>query len=191
MHYCLMLLRNEFPTDSVIEKALEPYSEEKWYETPDDSRDESKRPLFLWDYWQIGGRYNGKLKLKCDIEDDSSEYRWRLMAKEPRAGRLFRSYLLETMRQLKKPIFFEDDYLASMGARDGFVIVDGGKIADMLNFADEYRRCFCAIDPDGNAYARESWDGNKWIDDPAFEDKIKSVCENKTDGYVVFIDIHN
>lgn len=191
MHYCLMLLTNEFPSDSVIEKALEPYNEEKWYDTQEDSVDESKRPLFTWDYWRVGGRYNGKLKLKYDGNDDSSEYRWMFLAKEPRAGRLFRSFLLETMRTLKKPIFFEDDFLGSIGARDGFVIVDGGRIADMLNFSDVYLKCYCAIDPDGNAYAREHWNGNNWIDDPTFEDKVKAVCENRTEGFVVFIDIHD
>lgn len=191
MHYCLMLLTNEFPSDTVIEKALEPYNEEKWYEKYEKTNDESDRPLFTWDYWQIGGRYNGKLKLKVDFNDDKSEYHWMFMAKEPRAGRLFRSFLLETMSELKKPIFFEDDYLTSMGAREGYLFVDGGRIADMLNFAEEYSRCFCAIDSDGSAYAREHLDGNNWINDTEFDDKIKAICENRTDGYVVFIDIHD
>ena len=113
------------------------------------------------------------------------------MAFEPRVGRLYRSYLLETVQKPNRPVFIEDDYLGSMGARDGYIYVDGGKIADMLNFSDEYSKCFCAIDSDGKAYAREYWDGNSWIDDPEFEDKIKVICENKTDGYVVFIDIHD
>ena len=191
MHYCLMLLTNDFPTDAVIEKALEPYNSETWWKKYDETKDDSDHPLFTWDYWQVGGRYNGKLKLRYDHNDDSSEYRWMFMALEPRVGRLYRSYLLETVHKLNRPIFIEDDYLNSVGARDGYVYVDGGKIADMLNFADEYSRCYCAIDADGSAYARERWDGNNWIDDTEFEDKIKAVCENKTDGYVVFIDIHD
>ena len=191
MHYCLMLLTNDFPTDRVIEKALEPYDENKWYAKFEETNDESDRPLFTWDYWQIGGRYNGKLKLKHDSHDDTSEYKWMFISMEPRAGRLYRSFLIETLAKTNKPIFFEDDYLNSIGARDGYIYVDGGKIADMLNFGEEYLRCFCAIDADGNAYAREHWDGNNWVDDAEFEDKIKAICENRTDGYVVFIDIHD
>ena len=42
-----------------------------------------------------------------------------------------------------------------------------------------------------NAYAREHWDGNNWVDDTEFEDKIETICKNKTEGYVVFIDIHD
>jgi len=191
MHYCLMLLTNNFPTDRVIEKALKPYNGNKWYAKLKKTNDESDRPLFTWDYWQVGGRYNGKLKLKHDCNDDSSEYEWMFMAMEPRAGRLYRSFLIETLAKTNKPIFIEDDYLSSIGARDGYIYVDGGKIADMLNFGEEYLRCYCAIDADGNAYAREHWDGNNWVDDAEFEDKIKAICENRTDGYVVFIDIHD
>lgn len=61
----------------------------------------------------------------------------------------------------------------------------------MLNFSDVYLRCYCAIDADGNAYARDYWDGKNWINDPGFEDKIKTICKNKTDGYVVFLDLHD
>ena len=191
MHYCLMLLTNEFPSDAVIEKALEPYNSEKWWEKYEKTGDGSGRPLITWDYWQVGGRYNGALKLKHDPQDDNSEYRWMFLAFEPRVGRLYRSYLLETLRERNRTVFVEDDYLNSMGAREGYIYVDGGKIADMLNFSDEYLNCYCVIDTDGNAYARDHWDGNNWINDTEFEDKIKAICENKTDGYVVFIDLHD
>lgn len=191
VHYCLMLLTNEFPTNTVIEKALEPYNSETWWRKYEETNDDSNRPLFTWDWWQVGGRYNGVLKLKMDREDETNDYRWMFFAREPRAGRLYRSYLLERMCELEKPIFGEDQYLRSMGAREGYIYVDGGKIADMLNFADEYTSCCYAIDQDGNAYAREYWNGSSWVDDPVFEDKIKAVCENKADGYVVFIDLHD
>ena len=191
MHYCLMVLTNDFPSDAVIEKALKPYNGEMWYKKYEKTKDDSSHPLFTWDWWEIGGRYNGKLKLKYDHNDTESEYRWMFMASEPRPGRLFRSCLLEELYEKKRPVFFEDEYYNSMGARDGYIYVDGGKIADMLNFREEYSRCYCAIDSDGTAYAREHWDGKNWIDDPMFDDKIKAVCENRTDGYVVFIDLHD
>lgn len=191
MHYCLMFLSNEFPTDAVIEKALKPFNSEDFWALHEDDEN-CERPVFTWDWWQVGGRYNGRLKLKFDLNDETSEYRWMFMAREPRTKRLFRSYLLEAFMDSKKsPFFFEDDYLPSMGTRDGYLYVDGGKIADLLNFKEECTGCFCFLDTDGNAYARETWNGDKWIKDAAFEDKVKAACENKTDGYVTFIDIHD
>lgn len=186
MHYCLMILTNEFPNDDVISKILEPYNCEKIFD-----EESAKEHVFAWDYWKVGGRYKGKLKLKFDPNDDSSEYRWMFLAKEPRAGRLFRSLALENVNKLMtKAVWGEDDFYFSMGARDGYIYVDGGKISDMLNFQDECLECYCAIDTEGNVYGRKHWNGSDFIKDDAFEDKIKAVCENMTDGFVTFVDIH-
>jgi len=191
MHYCLMFLSNEFPTDAVIEKALKPFNSEDFWALHEDDEN-CEQPVFTWDWWQVGGRYNGKLKLKYDPDDDTSEYRWMFVAKQPRTKRLFRSYLLEAFMETKMaPFFREDDYIASMGTRDGYLYVDGGKIADMLNFKEECTKCFCYLDTDGNAYACRTWSNHKWVEDTSFKDKVKSACENRTDGYVVFIDIHD
>lgn len=193
MHYCLMFLSKDFPTDAVINAAMKPFSDDVVYKDADEEGTNIVYPAFTWDWWQVGGRYNGKLKLKYDPNDDTSEYRWMFVSKQTRVKRLFRSYLLEDLMGAKKPPFFwEDEYIASMGTRDGYLYVDGGKIADMLNFKEECTRCFCYLDTDGNAYAREIWnDNHKWVEDAEFEDKVKVACEGKTDGYVVFIDIHD
>ena len=191
MHYCLMFLSNEFPTDAVIEKALKPFNSEDFWALHEDDEN-CERPVFTWDWWQVGGRYNGRLKLKFDLNDETSEYRWMFMAREPRTKRLFRSYLLEAFMDSKKsPFFFEDDYLSSMGTRDGYLYIDGGKITDLLNFKEECTKCFCYLDTDGNAYARRTWSNHEWVEDAAFEDKVKAACENKTDGYVTIIDLHD
>ena len=192
MHYCLMFLSKDFPTDDVINAALKPFSDDVVYKDADEDGTNIVYPAFTWDWWQVGGRYNGKLKLKYDLNDDTSEYRWMFTAREPRIKRLFRSYLLEAFMETKKsPFFFEDDYLSSMGARDGYLYVDGGKIVDMLNFKEECTKCFCYLDTDGNAYARRTWSNHEWVEDAAFEDKVKAACENRTDGYVTIIDLHD
>lgn len=192
MHYCLMFLSDKFPTDDVINAALKPFSDEVVYKDADEDGTNVIHPVFTWDWWQVGGRYNGRLKLKYDQNDDTSEYRWMFTSKEPRTNRLFRSYLLESFMKAKgSPFFFEDDYFASMGARDRYLYVDGGKISDMLNFMEECTGCFCYLDTNGNAYARETWNNHEWVKDAAFEDKVKAACENKTDGYVTIIDLHD
>lgn len=190
MHYCILLLTEKFPTNAIIEKALEPYREDEYY-TQLDKGNEVACPLLLWDWWQIGGRYNGKFKLKYDHNDQDSQYRWMFMPKEPRVGRLFRSQLLEKIQELEKsPFFFEDDYYGSMGCRDGYLYVDGGYIPDLLNFDEVCTQCYGLIDIDGTAYARERYNGKEWLDIEVFEDNARAICESRKDCWVTCLDIH-
>ena len=88
MHYCCVIFSKEFPSDAVISKMLSPFCE-------DDETRSCEYPAFLWDWYGLGGRYNGKLKLS--IEKNSDKYEWNYFIDKPRAGRLFRSYLLEKL----------------------------------------------------------------------------------------------
>lgn len=197
MHFCIAVITDEFPTDDVIGKVLEPYYEETFFSKFGYDREEIpediERPLFMWDWWQVGGRYGGLLKLKCDIESD--EYRWPFYAKQPRAGRLFRSAMLETMGKEAKDRTFdypEDKYRNYLGYRDGYILVDGCKISDCIDFVKTVtEHGYAFVDKDGTAFCRSPWNGTTFIDDEQYEDKVRSAAEKLTDGYICYVDIHD
>ena len=179
MHYCLMLFTENFPQKDDIENIMQKYCY--------DNLSENDHPQFTYDWCQIGGRYNGDIKLKFDWEDE--EYRWKYCERTPRNGRLFWSYLLNKIQSGKNRFFHEEDYFNSMGARDGFLYVDGAKISDILNF-DELD-CYTFIGIDGEAYSRKWWDGHGLVSNNDFDERLKSEKEKAKDGYVTIIDYHD
>ena len=189
MHYSCLIITKEFPTNDVLEKALAPFHDDVVYKQPEESR---VYPVFMWDYWQIGGRYAGLFKLTVENEE---KYKWHYYMNNPRNGRLFRSYLLDKMKgfaeESRKPNFMykEEDYFTSMGFLDGFLYVDGAKVCDIINFSEV--SCYCCIDQNGNAIARETWDGNSWNVDPMFDEKMKNIIANSRDWYACIVDIHD
>lgn len=189
MHQCCVVFSKEFPTDNVLKKMLEPFDEADVFAQPEETR---KYPAFTWDWYQIGGRYNGALKLSVTGNDDL--YEWEYYAKEPRSGRLFRSLLLETMRKKHTYGFYdsEENYYASLGFRDGFLYVDGGKISDIIN-VDDLADCFCFVDVYGVGHARAYWDGNDYtrLSDEVFERLFKTAVEENGDGYICVVDLHD
>ena len=72
MHYCIAVITDQFPTDETLGQKLAPYDENAFYSQFEDGEEieeeinKAQRPLFMWDYWQVGGRYGGQLKLKID-----------------------------------------------------------------------------------------------------------------------------
>ena len=115
------------------------------------------------------------------------------MAKEPRAGRLFRSSTLEHFQFLSNKnnsFYFEEDYLPSMGYRDGFLYVDGCRIKDIQNL--EELSCFHFIDKDGNGFTRSYYDGQgNFIDNPDFDEQFVNALKNSQDCYICVVDIHD
>ena len=192
MHYCFAIITKEFPTDDVISKVLQPFNEEEFYEKNKDS-EEKEYPVFLWDWWVVGGRYCGMLKLK--IDDNDEEYRWKYYAKEPRAGRLFRSMVCERFDRGNKDrmLFtaFEDEYRSYMGYADGFIRVDGCKVKDAIDFEDGVIDCFGFVGKNGEAYARESWNGSDFIKDEHYEEKVREAIKDVQDCYVTYVDCHD
>lgn len=189
MHYCCLVITREFPSDQVLEKALEPYNEDLFYENKDDGRE---YPVFMWDWWKIGGRYTGQFKLK--VEKDCEKYGWKFYSREPRAGRLFRSLALENIRRLAEKtgsvlMHREEDYYGSMGFNDDFLYVDGGLIKDISNYLEA--GCFCFVDADGHAETRSYYDGKSFTDDPEFEEKLKAALSASEDFYVCTVDLHD
>lgn len=185
MHYCLMLFTKEFPTKQDIENIMSKYHDDAVYS--DDEEKEIDYPQFTYDWYQIGGRYNGSVKLKVDKENEM--YRWKFSERKPRNGRLFWSYLLNDMQENKKSFYNEEDYFCSMGFNDGFLYVDGAKISDVLNF--EGLNCYTFIGFDGEAYSREWWNGDEFIKNDDFDERLKAEKEKSKDGYVTIIDYHD
>lgn len=190
MHYCCLVVRKVFPTEEVLEEALAPFKDDVVWDQPAES---CVYPAFTWDWWQVGGRYSGQFKLKVNENDE--KYRWEYYAREPRAGRLFRSYIIEKMIDRLKcesslfGYFQEEDFFRSMGINDYFLYVDGGKASDIINL-DEVD-CWCYVDADGNGYARDYWHGDGFTVNADFDEKLKEVIEKSKDYYVCVVDLHD
>lgn len=185
MHYCLALFTQELPSKSKIDSIMRKYNCEEVY----NDEENIVYPQFTYDWYEIGGRYAGQIKLKVD--EDNEEYKWRYGIREPRNGRLFWSYLLNELENFsnKSFVYREEDYFSTMGYRDGYILVDGAKISDILNMDDI--GCFTFIDSEGNAYSREWWNGSKFIKNDDFEERLKSVIDNSKDMYLTIIDYHD
>lgn len=190
MHYSLMLITKEFPTEKVIEKALEPYNEDEFYKLKEEN-DDIKYPIIQWDWWQIGGRYEGALKLRIDNNDE--KYRWKFYSSDGRNGKLFLSHLLTDMKNFAKNtchnFFTEEDYYQTMGMRDGYLRVDGAFVDDLLDFSQV--SCYCCIDKDGNAYTRSYWNGDNYEENDKFDDQLEQVKADSKGCYVTIIDLHD
>lgn len=64
MHYCLLLITKEMPSEDRISEILEPYNEEDL--ECNKNGEVISFLIFTYDWWEIGGRYTRKLKLKID-----------------------------------------------------------------------------------------------------------------------------
>lgn len=190
MHSCLLLITKEFPTQEVIDKALEPYNEEKFYELKEKNKD-IPYPVITWDWYSIGGRYDGSLKLKIDYENE--KYRWQFYSRDGRNGKLFLSKLLSDMEELANKcgykFFGEENYYGTMGAGDGYLNVDRAFVDDLIEF--ENVDCCCCIDKDGNAYTREYWNGNDYEVNDKFDEQLSQIKADSKGCYATIIDIHD
>lgn len=192
MHYCVLLITKEFPSEDKIAEIMQPYC---WANIGRDENDGGiiSYPVFTYDWYSIGGRYNGSLKLKINKNDEY--YRWGYYAREDRNKRLFYSTLLSDMKNFCKKgntpswMYREEDYFNSMGYRDGFLYVDGARIDDLLNF--EEQNCYVCIDVNGNAIARESWNGDTFVKDEHFDEKLEVIKRKSKGMFVTVLDIHD
>lgn len=180
MHYCVHLITKTLPTEKEIGEIMKPYE--------DDNVEDLSSSVFTWDWWVIGGRYGGRIKLKVDMEDE--EYRWKFYSSEPREGRLFHSLLLAEIRE-RFPRYRgeEEDWFVYLGARDNYLCVDGAKIKDIINL--ENLDCYICIDVDGKAIARERWNGEDFIKDQDFDKKYEEILEKSKDYFLTVLDIHD
>lgn len=96
MHYCLLLITKEMPLEDRISEILKPYDEENL--ECDETGEIIPFPIFTYDWWEIGGRYSGKLKLKIDNNDE--KYDWKYIS--DRNKKLFHSKLLTDLQNLRR-----------------------------------------------------------------------------------------
>lgn len=180
MHYCVHLITKTLPTEKEIDEIMKPYK--------DDNIEDLSSRVFTWDWWSIGGRYGGRIKLKVDMEDE--EYRWKFYSLTPREGRLFHSSLLAEIRE-RFPSYKsrEEDWFVYLGVRDNYLCVDGAKIKDIINL--EELGCYICIDIDGSVIARGRWNEEDFIEDKDFDKKYEEILSKSQDYFLTILDIHD
>lgn len=188
MHYCCFVFTKEFPTDKVLQEVLEPYNWEHFYS------DEENRayPMFTWDWFVVGGRYSGKLKLEIRKHDE--KYRWEFYERNPRNNRLFRSKLIDVINECVKVSadgwrFNEENVWNELGFSDGYIRVDACPLADISNINE--LSCYCFVDKNGNAYSKERWNGNGFEEHKDFEEALRKTISESADCYLCVVDLHD
>lgn len=181
MHYCALLITKEFPSENEIDEIMAPFYIGEARRIKEEGTGDY--PIFTFDWYQIGGRYNGALKLKVDEKDDYYEWEY---STEGRNERLFYSYLLTEMKNFAGDsyrVYLEEKYYRTMGLRDGFLYVDGAKVDDLLNF--DTVDCYLCIDLEGNVIVRDS------AEDAEFDEKLAEIKKNSKGCFVTVLDIHD
>ena len=188
MHYKAHLITREFPTDDIIDKIMQQYSWEEYHNRKDKNENEPY-PVFTWDWYQVGGRYNSFFEL--DMDKTEGKYEWKYI--KDRVNVVFRSFLFDKMYAVcdenKKWLLSEYKFYPCLGSRDNILRCDGGLISDMKDF--DITSCFIIIDADGFAYARRSWNGTEHINREDFDDIAKDILAISKDYYIVTVDIHD
>ena len=190
MHYKAFLITKEFPTDDIIEEIMQPFNGEDYFERKEKNLITNEPyPVFTWDCYEVGGRYNSFFEL--DMKKTEDKYEWKYV--KDRVNTVFRSYLFDRLNYLcdekKKWLISEYQFYPCLGCGEDVLRVDGGLIADMKDF--DITRCYIIIDADGNAYARSRWNGDEWVEDENFDDKTRDILEVSKDHYIVTVDIHD
>ena len=193
MHYCVLLFTNELPSEEKIAEIMHPYYEGNAEYDEETEKRLNPYPVFEWDWYQIGGRYKGSLKLS--VEKDKEYYNFGYYSREDRNKRLFYSSLLSDMKEFAEMgnapswKYSEEDYFNSMGYRDGYLYVDGARVDDIINF--EEQNCYICIDVDGNAIARETWNGKEFMMDEQFDERLAEIKKNSKGMCLTVLDIHD
>lgn len=169
MHYKGHIITKKLPTNEELSKILEKYREDGTKE-------------FEWDWWQIGGRYCGKIKINFNPNENEENY----YLFRQRNNKHFISQILNEVKE-NNTYYEELDYLKYMGLRENILYVDGGYFKDMIDF--EIDNCYVVIDDNGNLYVREHWDGEHWIEYKDFEETVKKI--DLTDKFITIIDFHD
>lgn len=189
MHYSCFIFTKEFPTDDVLYRALIPFNEEDFYNNDGETKE---YPEFLWDWFKVGGRYSGMLKLGMKKNDE--KYRWGFYSNGGRNGKLFRSMLIDTINKFKQTsrdgwMFNEEDVYGELGRWDGYIRVDACPVTDILNI--KKISCYCFIDKNGNAYSCERWNGETYEKHEDFDEVLAKTINDSLDCYLTVVDIHS
>lgn len=173
MHYKGFIITKELPTEERLAEILEKYRE-------------TDGPCiygFEWDWYEIGGRYGGKLKINFNPENN--EDNWYCF--HDRNNKYFISEALNELKEKIKPYYDELDWLKYMGLWEDTLYVDGAYYKDIIDF--DITNCYLVIDDEENLYIRETWNGDNWIKHEDFEEKIKEIDLNGK--FITSIDFHD
>ena len=170
MHYKGHLITKKLPTEDQLSKILDKY----YYENDNEK--------FSWDWYQVGGRYGGQIKIK--FNPDTNEFNW--YSFKNRNNKYFISYILNKLKA-KDYLFDELDYMIYMGLRENVLYVDGGYFNDTINF--DITECFLVIDDDENIYVRETWENEQWVKHNDFDENVKKI--DLKDKFITIIDFHD
>ena len=180
MHFCMALLTKDFPTDKMISSVLAPYNEDRWYDREDWSPDD-ETPVFLWDWYELGGRYGGQVKLR--INKDDKKYDWGCYPKVSRFERLFRVAIF----QKEMDTYFEPRIMRYLGIDDGFVRVDACAVADVIDPDVLAADCFGFFTDNGDVHTREEFND----DDLLYTKKAIEAVHEYQNGWISIIDCHD
>lgn len=184
MHYKLLVFTRELPTNEEIEDLMMPYNEEIFWNNFDDEGHflgvgkQPERPVFTWDWYQIGGRYSGQITAEVSTIDDLGIQIRNINRKEV-ISRLFERYE------------FEHDCYGYIRVGERCIKCDGAYVPKIKN--DNAFGCYAFIGMDGKARARETWNGNDFIPDREFEywlDISRKVALDEN-AFVTVIDFHD
>lgn len=171
MHFKGFIVTKEIPTEEKISNMLQPY-----YYGNDDAG-------FSWDWYQIGGRFGGEIKIK--FNPNENEDNWYVC--HDRNNKYFISQAINELKKNIKQFYDELDWLIYMGLRENILYVDGGYYNDMIDF--DITDCYLVIDDDENLYLKESWNGNEWKTNDNFDEQIKKI--DLKDKFITIIDFHD
>lgn len=173
MHYKGYIITKEFPTNDILENILEKYRE----------NDSDEIQPFSWDWYEIGGRYGGSLKIKFNPEENEDNY----YCFRDRNNKYFISQILNEIKNNKENKYYDElDYLKYMGLREDILYVDGAYTKDIINF--DITDCFAVIN-ENEIYIRQSWNGNNFIENENFDKEVNNI--DLTNKFITAIDFHD
>lgn len=170
MHCKGYIITKKLPAKSDLSKTLDKY------------RENGKNKKFEWDWYEIGGRYSGKIKI--NFNPSENEDNW--YSSKNRNNKYFISQAIEEIKE-QVEYYEELDWLPYMGIRENILYVDGAYFKDTINF--DITDCYLVIDDKKKLYVREYWNGSKWIKENEFDNKVKNI--NLQDKFILTIDFHD
>lgn len=171
MHYKGYVITKKIPTNEQISKILKKYR-----------YDYEKQKEFDFDWYSIGGRYGGQIKINFNPKNNEDDY---ICFRD----RNYKYFISDVLNEIKERFDFYDelDYLKYMGLNENILYVDGGYYNDIINF--DITDCYLVIDDEENFYVREIWKDETFITDNEFDNKIKNI--NLKDKFITVIDFHS
>lgn len=182
MHYCCLVFTETIPDKNKLDEIMNPFNDDKVYF--DENGDELEKPnykSFSWDWYEVGGRYNARIKMKLN---ESYKYL------DERLNREYLSMVVSGYMKGSPFPFDEQECYSALGYLDGYLRVDGCKIKDILNIDDI--QGFCLVSDSGDSSSREFYDGENFIDtEKQYEQKRVEMLEKYKDGFLTIVDIHD